>query len=331
MVARFLIFVAILVALLTAGVCWMTTAGEAPVIGPRRTLTEDEEKIGEKLQMHVRELSFQIGPRSNRHSTTLRQTAEYIDASLASFGYRVTSEAFTSQSQKLHNVIAERRGSTKPDDILLLGAHYDSYRRSPGANANASGVAVLLELARVLRNDNPTRSIRLAFFANGERPFLGTEGSGSFNHATGARARSEDIRLMVCLDTIGYYSDKEGSQSFPFPLNLRYPSTGDFLAIIGGLKRRDLVTKIVTRWAEISAVPAYGGALPGWFPGVLRSDHEIFESLGYPAVLLTDTAENRWRDARTVYDKFPYLDYKSLAQIVTSLEALTLELANGDI
>ncbi|MCG2741498.1 MAG: M28 family peptidase [Syntrophaceae bacterium] len=118
----------------------------------------------------------------------------------------------------------------------MIGAHYDTVAGTPGADDNASAVAILLEMCRLLKGYSPERTLKLVFFTLEEPPIFRSESMGSFVYAREARNRQEHISAMISLEMLGYYSDKEGGQSFPVPLMaLMYPSTPNFIAVVGNI------------------------------------------------------------------------------------------------
>jgi len=151
---------------------------------------------------------------------------------------------------------------------VIVGAHYDSVAGSPGANDNGSGVAALVEIARLLAHHRPGRTIRFVAFVNEEPPFYRTQQMGSQIYAKRCRERGERIEAMFCLETIGCYSDEKGSQHYPFPLNFFFPSIGNFIGIVGNLSSRHLVSRVRAALDEAAVIPVESVAAPGWITGI---------------------------------------------------------------
>jgi Zn-dependent M28 family amino/carboxypeptidase len=189
-----------------------------------------------------------------------------------------------------------------PREVILVGAHYDTAPGTPGANDNGSGVALLLEMGRLLKEARPARTLRLVAFANEEPPHFFTEDMGSRVHARRARGRGEDIVAMLSLETIGYYSDTPGTQAYPVPFGLLYPSAGNFLAVVGNLPSRPLVIAFLQAFMEATDLPVEGVATFELIPGINWSDHWSFWKEGYPALMLTDTAPFRYPQYHTAED-----------------------------
>jgi hypothetical protein len=247
-----------------------------------------------RLMTHVRTLSSEIGERNVFRPQGLRAAAEYIHKVWTAQGFAVTEEAYEVHGQRCVNLIVEQRGSSRPDEIVLVGAHYDSLIGTVGANDNATGVALLLEMSDILKRATPPRTLRFVAFVNEEPPIFHTEQMGSRVHARNARRRGENIVAMISLETLGYYSQAPRSQWYPIPFGMFYPSTGNFLAVVGNLASRSLVTEFMRHFMEATDVPVEGAATFQWIPGVDWSDHWSFWKEGYPAVMLTDTAPYRY-------------------------------------
>ena len=209
---------------------------------------------------------------------------------------------------------------------IVVGAHYDTVPGSPGADDNASGVAVLIELSRLF----PGAGIRCVAFANEEVPyFLGPE-MGSFAYARRSRERRETLRAMFSLEMLGCYREAPGSQHYPFPLGLFYPDRGDFIAFVGDLGARRLVRRSLELFRKNSRFPAEGLAAPSIVPGVSWSDHWSFRRHGYPALMVTDTAFYRYPHYHLPSDTPEKLDYERMARLTMGLAGMLQELAQED-
>jgi Zn-dependent M28 family amino/carboxypeptidase len=188
-------------------------------------------------------------------------------------------------------------------------------------------VAALIELARLLKDTTPERTLRLVAFANEEPPFFTSGEMGSQVHARRARDRGERVSAMLSLETLGYYSEQPGSQQYPFPLGLVYPATGNFVGFVGNLGSARLVRRCVELFRAAAAFPSQGGALPGAIPGVGWSDHWSFWQEGYEAVMVTDTALYRYPWYHSPGDTPGRLDYGRLARVTHGLAAVAIGLA----
>jgi len=219
-------------------------------------------------------------------------------------------------------------GGARAEEIVVVGAHYDSARGTPGANDNGSGVAAMLELARIFREAKLARTVRFVAFVNEEPPFSNTDEMGSRQYARRTKARGEKVVGMLSLETIGWYSDHRGTQRYPFPLSLFYPSRGNFLGFVGNLDSRALLHEAIGSFRRHAAFPSEGIAAPRSIPGVDWSDHAPFWDEGYPALMLTDTAPYRYPHYHSAQDTPDKVDYERLARVVTGLAGMLRDLAN---
>ncbi len=295
------------------------------LLGP---LTPAERTIAAGLERHVIELSATIGERNARRCyPELTDAAAYVEREISATGWDVTSQRFDTGRVEVRNVEASRQGGKSPGEVVVVGAHYDSAEGTPGADDNASGVAVLIELARLLAEDRPGRTIRLVAFANEEPPCYRTDEMGSVRYARACRARGDDVEAMISLESVGYYSDLPGTQYYPAPLSWFYPDTGDFVGFVGNVGSRSLVRTCVRSFREHASLPSEGVAAPAWIPGIGFSDHWSFWQEGYPAVMVTDTAFFRNSTYHRDGDLPDTLDYDRMARLVTGLAALVRDLS----
>jgi Zn-dependent M28 family amino/carboxypeptidase len=261
----------------------------------------------------------------NRYPQLLA-AADFIEASLTSAGLTPRRVSYEVGGRASYNIEVEIRG-TRPE-IFVVGAHYDSVTGSAGANDNGSGVAALLALARRFAGKTPGQTLRFVAFVNEEPPyFLGGE-MGSLVYAKRCQERGDRISGMISLETIGYFSDTPGSQTYPAPgLGMFYPKTGNFIGFVANLPSRALLRKAIAIFRAQKKIPAEGAALPGAVPGVGWSDHWSFWQCGYPAIMLTDTAPFRYPHYHEPTDTPDKLDYDRFALVVSGMESVIKELA----
>jgi hypothetical protein len=282
------------------------------------SLTDGERSLAERLREHVQVIALK--PHHRWAPVELEAVATYIEDRLRASGYAVQREEFKAAGAVVRNLYVEVRGTRQPEEIVLVGAHYDSAPGAPGANDNGSGVAAVLELARAFRGWRPARTWRLALFVNEEPPFFRTSDMGSAVHARNARRRGERIVAMYSIETIGYFSDVPGSQHYSFPFNSFYPERGNFLGFVGNLASRSLAHQTIATFRAEAQFPSEGLAAPAWVPGVDWSDQMWFWREGYAAVMITDTAFFRYPHYHTPQDTPDKLDYERLARVVQALE-----------
>jgi Zn-dependent M28 family amino/carboxypeptidase len=279
-----------------------------------------------RLRAHVARLAGDIGERNVWKPGALDAAAGYIEGALGELGDPVTAQEFTAEGVPVRNVEAVRAGGSRADEIVVVGAHYDTVLGSPGADDNASGVAALLEVGRALRGRGHARTLRLVAFVNEEPPFFQGEAMGSLRYARRCRQRGESVVAMLSLETIGYYTDAPGSQTYPVGLGLLYPPTGSFIAAVGDLRSHALVRTVAAAMKRHSTVPCESATLPAFIPGVGWSDQWAFWQEGYHAVMLTDTAPFRYPAYHTAEDTPDQLDYPRFADVVNGIAGTVSDL-----
>src|SRR5574341_435489 len=184
-------------------------------------------------------LARDIGVRTYRDVDRLERTAQYLSGQFASFGCRVTRQPFLFRGSTYHNLVAELRGDAAPEKLLIVGAHYDTVRTTPGADDNASGVAGLLALARALAGRQSAKTVRFAAFGLEEPPVYRSKRMGSYHYARSLNEKREQVEGMICLEMIGYFCDRDGCQHYPFPfMNRLFPKAGNYISLVGNMRSR---------------------------------------------------------------------------------------------
>ena len=323
------VLAAVLALLGFAGWCLMFWMPLKSYQGPWVPLSPDENVLRDALRRDVRFLAEDIGDRNWLVYPRLLRAAEWIEASLAQAGYKVRRLGFDVRGRRVDNLEVEISGRTRPEEIVVVGAHYDSVPGCPAANDNASGVAALLAVARILANAQSERTVRLVAFVNEEPPFYRTSEMGSVVYARECRRRGERIAAMLSLETIGYYREEKGTQMYPPPFSLFYPAEGNFIAFVGNLRSAGLVRECLAAFRREVKFPSEGAALPEFITGIGWSDHWSFWKQGYPAVMVTDTALFRYPFYHSAEDTYDKLDYDRLARVVSGIEIVVQQLAGG--
>lgn len=296
--------------------------------GPLHPLDPHGLALAHELEGYVTHLAQTIGERNLQHYyRSLVEADAFLESTLRSFGYHVSRQSFTVGGKRCANLEVELTGSTRPQDIVIIGAHYDSVTGSPGANDNASGVAALLALARAFAGRETDLTLRFVAFVNEEPPYFQTSGMGSWVYARRSRERGEHITAMMSLETLGYYRDDAGTQAYPFPLSLFYPDAGNFIGFVGNLQSGSLVRRAVETFRRHTAFPSEGGVFFEFIPGIGWSDHWAFWQEGYPGIMVTDTALFRYPAYHTAADTPDQVDYTRLARVVSGLEQVIATLA----
>ena len=289
--------------------------------------TNSSSAISQQLKAHVYRLASEIGERNVFHPQALHAAEDYIRHSWQQQGYEVAAQEYRVNEVRSANLEVSLRGAQRPEQIILLGAHYDSVQGSPGANDNASGVAALLELSRLFRDQAPACSLRFVAFVNEEPPFFCSGQQGSWRYAKAARRRGDDIRLMLSLETMGYYRDEPGSQRYPPLFRFFFPDRANFIALVANFRTRSLLRRLVKAFKTATDFPVQQVATFAAIPGVGWSDHLAFWLKGYKALMVTDTAFYRYPYYHSAEDTAEKLDYDKLATVAlglyTALQALT--------
>jgi hypothetical protein len=269
-----------------------------------------------------------FGQRNTFAHENIVAAAGFLERELRAAGYAVDRQTYTvaSAGVPVDNLSVELRGSAKPDEIVVIGAHYDSVFGSPGADDNASGVAALLALARQFAGYAPRRTLRFVFFANEEPPHFQTHDMGSWQYAKRCRDRGEKIAAMVSVETVGYFDDTRGSQQYPAPLSSFYPDTGNFIGFASNIGSRGLLSRCVKAFRRTSELPVESTAMPEAVPGIGWSDQWAFWQFGWRAIMVTDTAPYRNPNYHRPSDRPHTLDYERLAHVVTGLGGVVEDL-----
>ena len=302
--------------LLIAAALWLFLQRRGDPTSP--TPTDADRALAEELRRDVEALCAN-GPRNVYAPESLAAAAAYVERGLG----KVERQTYEADGVRVANLILEIPGS---DEIVVIGAHYDSVFDSPGADDNASGVAALLALARRFRDAKPGRTLRFVAFVNEEPPHFQNQAMGSWQYARRCRERNEHVVAMLSLESIGYYDDRPGSQQYPPPLDAFYPSRGNFIGFAGDLGSRALVRRCVRAYRRSGRVPAESVALPELIPQIGWSDQWSFWQFGYKALMVTDTAPFRNPHYHTTHDTPETLDYTRLAMVVDGLHAVVLDL-----
>jgi hypothetical protein len=284
-------------------------------------LTADETVLGHRLRRHLDQ--FASTPHNLDHYPALEAAACYIERELVALGGEPTLQEFEVFGRPVRNIelTLEPAGDRAADaTTYVIGAHYDSPDDSPGANDNGTGVAALIELARLLQSAPPLPyRLRLVFFVNEEAPWGKTEHMGSLVHARSLARRGEKVGGMIALETLGYFSNAPGTQRFPFPFGLVYPDVGNFVAFVGLPRARRFVNLSLRAFRAETPFPSIGGIAPGFLAGIDLSDHWAYDQCGFPAMMITDTAPFRNPHYHTPGDLPETVDCDSLARITVGL------------
>lgn len=274
------------------------------------------------MRSHVTMLSETLYPRHWIHATNLSNCADYITTHFTNAGAVVQTQSVVAHGRQYCNVIA--RFGVGQGSKLVVGAHYDACGETPGADDNASGVAALIELGYLLGSNQPSREIELVAYVLEEPPFFRTPMMGSAVHAASIATEKETIVGVIVLETVGYFSEARGSQSYPsLLLKLIYPSRGNFIAVIGRWDQGQWVKRVKVGMKGATDLPVYSIRAPSVVPGIDFSDHLNYWPLGFNALMITDTAFYRNKAYHEKGDTADRLDYERMCKVVVAVfEAL---------
>lgn len=290
--------------------------------------TNDETSLQAGLRKHIEALSATIGIRHHNLGETLSASAAYIVSSFEELGFKPRLERFEFDGVPMHNVEIIIPGRNRASEWVVVGAHYDTVPTTPGADDNASGVAALLELARILKDTQPDCTICLVAYANEEHNGGTWEQMGSYAHARGLKEKGTNVKGMISLEMLGYFDEAEGSQKYPFPFNLFYPTRGNFIGFVGNTASAKFVRHCLATFRKSARVPSEAVAAPEKFRDIARSDHWAFWRHGYPAFMVTDTSNFRNPHVHLMSDTVDTLDFQSMTMVVKGIEAVVRDLAN---
>lgn len=334
---RLAVLALVAVGLLVYGFRSMVAMPGTSFRGPLPPPTDAQRSLATELRNSVAVLADaqggvgRVGNRSTFYPRRFAAAAAWLRERLLAAGYAEVSETFVERGAPAPNLAVELPGTSRAGEIVVVGAHYDAFQGTPGADDNASGVAATLALAGRFGARPQSRTLRFVLFVNEEPPAFWTRDMGSWVYARACRERGDDIVAMISLESIGYYSEAPGSQRLPAPLDWLglYPDTGDFIAFVSNWSSRSLNKRAIRVFREHASFPSEGGSPPGVLPGVGWSDHWSFWQEGYRAIMVTDTATFRNPNYHTPQDRVDTLDFDRMSRVVEGVEAVVSDLANN--
>ena len=276
------------------------------------------------LERHVRALAVTFHPRSVDNLPNLERAADYVLDELRSTGAVTAEQKVEADGKQFRNLIARFGPATGP--LIVIGAHYDSCGDTPGADDNASGVAGLLELARLLALNPPTHAVELVAYTLEEPPYFRTESMGSLWHARELKQSGREVRLMLSLEMIGFYRDQPKSQAYPVSaLKMLYPDEGNFIAIVSPLGDFSATRRVKGLFQGASDLRAVSINAPRSLQGVDFSDHASYWHFDMPAMMITDTSFFRNPNYHEPTDTPETLDYARMAKVVRAVHAVAMD------
>lgn len=276
-----------------------------------------DQLLRENLYQHVEVLSVKIGDRHLWKESSLDKSADYIESELTASGYAVQRQTYSCYGKSVSNLIAKKKGTE--EGFVVMGAHYDTVPGTPGADDNASAVAGLLELARLLKEGSNKKTFIFVAFVNEEPPCFGSYNMGSMVYARHLREQKIPVEVMVSLEMIGFFRP-EPIQSYPLPgMGLFYPKTGDYIGVVGNFRSSKYVSFFKKGIKKHSRINARSLTAPEFFGGINLSDNYSFWRHGYRAIMVTDTSFFRNRNYHQETDSIDTLHFGKMAEVVKGL------------
>jgi len=290
---------------------------------PSFSLSDKSEKASslnikqDDLKNHVELLSNYYAPRTVEFGN-LNATANYIHGEFSKYG-DARYQPYWTLSSRYKNVILTL--GPKTEKILILGAHYDAKNDSLDIDGNASGIATLIELAHQLSKNKEklTIGVQLVAYPLSQKKSVITENMGSYQHARQLFETGKSVKLMLSLDGVGSFSDTKKSQKYPYKfLHYVYPSKGNYISLVGRLQDYSEIMTLKASFKQASKLPLYSFSLPKSYYPTNSQDHLNYQRHGYPAMVITDTAEYRdlKNSEKSVAER---LDYEKMALLVQGL------------
>lgn len=309
-----LLVIVFILLLLGISACSLITQSS---VKPHKTAVIIPTVATENLIKHVKQLSITNHPRDYTHLENLNNTADYIKQQMVLYSNNVSEQTFTIDNTHYRNIISYF--GPKEGQRIIIGAHYDSCGSTRGADDNASGIAGLIELARLLEKNPPKTPVELVAYSLEEPPFFRTEAMGSAVHAQSVA--NQPIKFMISLEMIGYFSDVPNSQHFPFKLMQKlYSDKGNFIAIISNMENRATTATIKSYMLGATDLPVYSLNAPSFVTGIDFSDHRNYWKYNIPAVMITDTSFYRNQHYHeNNADSWNDLDYNRMAKVVQAV------------
>jgi len=291
-------------------------------------LTEEEREMSERLRATVQHFAVEIGERNIAASWNLASATDDLATSLEKIGYDVQRQGVVVGDDVVQNIVVHVAGGEHGGEAIVVGAHFDTFAGTPGADDDASGVAAVMELARTFQATRGKRAVYFAFFVNGEAPYVQTDQMGSLVYAKWLKGQGMEVRGMLSLDGLGAYSDAPPARPYPTGVVPPYPATSNFLAILGNEASRPFLEQVTTSMQH-GSVPVVSNVVAEDQALATGSDQWAFWKVGFPALLVTDIAEYRYKDHRQKTDLPDKLDYERMARVVSALKATITDLADA--
>lgn len=272
------------------------------------------------LKQHLVKIIKTKSCRNFAHVEVLDSVAGYIHRQMALYADTTYYQEYKAGDKVYRNVVARFKGGK--EKVVVIGAHYDVCENQDGADDNASGVAGLLELARLLKNSKNEYTTELVAYSLEEPPFFRSEQMGSYVHAKSLRDKNAEVYGMISLEMIGYFSDAKRSQSYPLGiLSLFYGNRGNYITLVKKYGAGKFVRMFWRNFKHADIIKTKKFAGPRALPGIDFSDHLNYWEFGYSALMITDTAFYRNKNYHESTDTMGTLDINRMGKVVDAVFA----------
>lgn len=284
----------------------------------------------DRLKSYLREVIRSDQYRNYENVDELDRVAAYLKQKVEQFSIPCEYQTYQVDKKTYRNVVCHlQTGNAKK---VIIGAHYDVYGNFQGADDNASGVAGLIETARVLAiNKNElNQNIEFVFYTLEEPPYFRTEHMGSYVHAQSVLKQKDQIEAVYILEMIGYF-DHKNVQDYPTGLGLFYPTHGNFIGAVSNFSSRGLGENYCDAMKTLKKLDCQRLIAPSFVQGVDFSDHLNYWNEDIPAIMITDTAFFRNKHYHTAEDTIEKLNVNKMAEVVNGLIHTVLQRKNSSI
>ncbi len=281
------------------------------------------DELTDRLRTHVDVLAELIGQRNTAHPTGLDAARAYLRREVEGMGHVVGEQHFTVHNRAAVNLEVVLAGTKPSRPTLVIGAHYDSAHGTPGADDNASAVAILLEISRALAGRKPKRTVRIVFFDCEEPPHFNFGEMGSQYHAAELRRSGEKVWGMICLESLGYYPNNGPiSPHLPWPLRWFNRLFGQrYVVVVSDVASIRFGLRFEWSFATSGLFPHLPAAIPvRWVPDIALSDHRGYWEQGFNALMITDTAHLRNPNYHQMTDCLQTLDLLRMGRLCRQLQ-----------
>lgn len=277
------------------------------------------------VMQHLLALTESSPYRNASHPEILDENARYISVQLQQYCDTVYDQPYEVRGNTYRNVIGEMGPKDAP--VLVIGAHYDVCGNQQGADDNASGVAGILEVARLIQGSPLPYRIQFVAWTLEEPPYFRSTNMGSYVHAASLDASGREVFGMMCLEMIGYFSDEPNSQEFPLGIfKLFYGNVGDFITVVRKPVKGKFARRFTRGLRKTNAIPVKRFTGPKAIPGVDFSDHRNYWKFGFSSLMITDTSFYRNANYHQKSDTIETLDIRRMCIVIDEVARSVLSL-----